>query len=74
VPGRVVIYRDPQEGRVERLPDPDAEMLTYLQRRVAELESRLASVEASISVGAGPAAETRLAAAMPLGAAEEGRR
>lgn len=45
VPGRVVAYRDPNSGRVEKLPDPEAEMLQCLQRKVLELEERLARLE-----------------------------
>lgn len=56
VPGRVVVYRDPQVGRVERLPDPDAEMLRCLQRKVLELETRLATMEASLQSEVSPVA------------------
>ncbi|MGQ9555804.1 MAG: serine O-acetyltransferase [Anaerolineae bacterium] len=56
VPGRVVAYRDPQVGRVERLPDPDAEMLRCLQRKVLELETRLATMEASLQSEVSPVA------------------
>jgi len=45
VPGRVVALRDPQLGRVERLPDPEAQMLECLSRRVAELERKVLSLE-----------------------------
>ncbi len=45
VPGRVVAYRDPDSGRTEKLPDPEAEMLHCLHRKVLELESRLARLE-----------------------------
>ncbi len=48
VPGRVVARHDPQtqqRQRVEVLPDPEAEMLQYLQQKVIELEARLAWLE-----------------------------
>jgi len=48
VPGRVVAVRDPSSGstrRVERLPDPEAEMMACLQRKILELEERLARLE-----------------------------
>jgi serine O-acetyltransferase len=45
VPGRVVAYRDPNSGRTEKLPDPEAEMLHCLHRKVLELESRLSRLE-----------------------------
>jgi serine O-acetyltransferase len=56
VPGRVVALYHPQNGAVERLPDPEAEMLQCLHRKVLELEKqlremeeRLARVQASMS-------------------------
>ena len=45
VPGRVVAVRNPDTDTVERLPDPVGEKLEALERRIAELEKRLASVE-----------------------------
>ncbi len=45
VPGRVVAYRDPNSGHVEKLPDPEAEMLHCLHRKVLELEDRIAQLE-----------------------------
>jgi serine O-acetyltransferase len=48
VPGRVVATHDPEtreRRRVEVLPDPEAEMLQYLQQKVIELEARLAWLE-----------------------------
>lgn len=45
VPGRVVAYRDPSNGRTEKLPDPEAEMMRCLQRKVLELEDRLSRLE-----------------------------
>ena len=47
VPGRVVGYRNPDNGQVERLPDPEAEMLRCLQQKIFELEDRIASLEAA---------------------------
>jgi serine O-acetyltransferase len=49
VPGRVVALRDPQLGRVERLPDPEAQMLECLNRRVAELERKVLSLEQELA-------------------------
>jgi len=48
VPARVVAYRDPNSGstkRVEHLPDPEAEMITCLHRKIIELEDRLMVLE-----------------------------
>jgi len=45
IPGRTVAYHDPQVGRVERLPDPEAEMIENLQRKVQLLETRLETLE-----------------------------
>ena len=48
VPGRVVATTDPatqERRRVEILPDPEAEMLRYLQQKIIELEARLAWLE-----------------------------
>ncbi|MBI2321277.1 MAG: serine O-acetyltransferase [Chloroflexi bacterium] len=47
VPAKVVGYREPDGTvrRVERLPDPEAEQIAALQRRVVQLEARLAALE-----------------------------
>ncbi|MFV9505076.1 MAG: serine O-acetyltransferase EpsC [Oscillochloridaceae bacterium umkhey_bin13] len=48
VPARIVATRDPATGttrRVERLPDPEGEMLRGLHAKVLELETRLADLE-----------------------------
>jgi len=45
VPGRVVAYRNPDNGRVERMPDPEAEMLRCLQQKLFELEDRITALE-----------------------------
>ncbi len=45
VPGRVVALYHPQNSAVERLPDPEAEMLQCLHRKVLELEERVHSLE-----------------------------
>jgi serine O-acetyltransferase len=42
VPGRVVAVRNPDTDTVERLPDPVGEKLENLEKRIAELEKRLA--------------------------------
>ena len=47
VPGRVVAVRNPDTDTVEKLPDPVGERLEALERRVAELEQRLAITEGS---------------------------
>ncbi len=51
VPGRVVAIRNPDTDTVERLPDPVGEKLESLEKRVAELEQRLAMVEGSKDEG-----------------------
>lgn len=45
VPGRVVAYRNPDNGRVERMPDPEAEMLRCLQQKLFELEDRITALQ-----------------------------
>jgi serine O-acetyltransferase len=48
VPGHVVATHDPEtqtRRRIEVLPDPEAEMLQYLQQKIIELEARLAWLE-----------------------------
>ena len=45
VPGRVVAIRNPDTDTVEKLPDPVWEKLETLERRIAELEERLAIVK-----------------------------
>ncbi|MDO8672776.1 MAG: serine O-acetyltransferase [Dehalococcoidia bacterium] len=45
VPGRVVAKLDPQNGTIEKLPDPEAEMIERLHSKVLELESRVCSIE-----------------------------
>jgi len=45
VPGRVVAVRNPDTETVERLPDPVWEKLEALEKRIAELEARLATKE-----------------------------
>lgn len=47
VPGRVVAVRNPDTDTVERLPDPVGEKLELLEKRIVELERRLAAVEGS---------------------------
>ena len=71
VPGRVVVFRDPQEGRVERLPDPDAEALAYLQAKVTQLENRLAALEAARSATGSPLPHQGLGTAAALAAIDE---
>jgi len=47
VPGRVVAVRNPDTDTVERLPDPVGEKLEGLEKRIAELERRLAIAKGS---------------------------
>lgn len=47
VPGRVVEVRNPDTDTVERLPDPVGERLEFLEKRITELEKRLAIAEGS---------------------------
>jgi serine O-acetyltransferase len=51
VPGRVVAIRNPDTDTVETLPDPVGEKLEGLERRVDELEQRLAMTEGSKNEG-----------------------
>ena len=51
VPGRVVAIRNPDTDTVETLPDPVGEKLDSLERRVAELEQRLAMMGGSKDEG-----------------------
>ena len=51
VPGRVVAVRNPDTDTVERLPDPVGEKLESLERRIAELEQHLATIEGSKDEG-----------------------
>ncbi|MCL4370742.1 MAG: serine O-acetyltransferase [Chloroflexi bacterium] len=45
VPGRIVARVDPANGTVEKLPDPEAEAIHCLHRKITELERRLAVLE-----------------------------
>jgi len=47
VPGRVVAMRNPDTDTVQRLPDPVWERLERLERKVAEMEKRLAVAKGS---------------------------
>jgi len=47
IPGRVVAVRNPDTDTVERLPDPVGERLDFLEKRIVELENRLAIAEGS---------------------------
>lgn len=48
VPAKVVAYREPDGTmrRLERLPDPEGEEIAALQRRLLQLEARIAALEA----------------------------
>jgi serine O-acetyltransferase len=52
VPGRVVAVRFPENRTIARLPDPEADEVTELQRRVDALERRLADVDRMLRRGA----------------------
>jgi serine O-acetyltransferase len=50
VPARSVVYRESSQGdgmRVQHLPDPEAEMICALHRKINELERRLSILEES---------------------------
>lgn len=51
VPAKTVIFRPAGQTaqRVEQLPDPEAEMITCLHRKVLELESRLTTLEEELA-------------------------
>lgn len=56
VPAKVVAYRDPASGstkRLEQLPDPEAEMITCLHRKIIELEDRLIVLEKQLEEARG---------------------
>ena len=59
VPGRVVARLDPANGTVEKLPDPEAEAIHCLHRKIEEMERRLAALEGRKADGNGrpPSAE-----------------
>ncbi|MBI4316842.1 MAG: serine O-acetyltransferase [Chloroflexi bacterium] len=73
VPAKVVTFHDPNGGstkRLENLPDPEAEMIEALHRKILELEERIAALEGSS--GGGPSVkrldeETSLTAGRPSG-------
>ncbi len=50
MPARIVATRDPVTGkrRVERLPDPEGEMLRSLHDKVLELEARVGELEGEL--------------------------
>lgn len=64
VPGRVTAIYDPETGRTEKLPDPDAEMLRCLREELWRLEERLARLEGKRSA---PTAAPCLAPAQSAG-------
>lgn len=49
VPGRVVVLRNPDDDTLERLPDPEGDMIRSLQERIADIEVRLAAIEETLS-------------------------
>ncbi|MCL6646480.1 MAG: serine O-acetyltransferase [Dehalococcoidia bacterium] len=52
VPAKVVVFRPTGQPaqRVEQLPDPEAEMITCLHRKILELEDRLTSLEEELKM------------------------
>ncbi len=74
VPGHVVAIYDPESGRTEKLPDPEAEMMGCLREELWKLEERLARLEGAKPRPAltGPCAPDAVAelAAGPLAASE----
>lgn len=57
VPGHVVVYREPAADVIERLPDPAADRMAFLEDRVRQLEERLACLEGRPAVDTVPAEE-----------------
>jgi len=47
VPGRVVALRNPDTDTIEKLPDPVGERLDSLEKKIMEIEKRLAKVKGS---------------------------
>jgi serine O-acetyltransferase len=47
VPGHIIAYRDADDDTVVRLPDPEWDVIEGLERRISELEERLAELEGS---------------------------
>lgn len=54
VPGRVVVLRNPDDDTLERLPDPEGDMIQSLQERIADIEVRLAAIEEILSAMKAP--------------------
>lgn len=54
VPGRVVVLRNPDDDTLERLPDPEGDMIQSLQERIADIEVRLAAIEETLSAMKAP--------------------
>lgn len=54
VPGRVVVLRNPDDDTLERLPDPEGDMIQSLQERIADIEVRLAAIEETLSAMKSP--------------------
>lgn len=74
VPGRVVALYHPGKGSVERLPDPEAEMLQCLHRNVLELEERVRELELALRTrGNGKAGSDELPGVPHVAEARNGR-
>ncbi|MDP2726962.1 MAG: serine O-acetyltransferase [Dehalococcoidia bacterium] len=75
VPGRVVALFHPQNGAVERLPDPEAEMLQCLHHKILELEARVHDLEKALRGEEGDGIEPEgLSMLPPQTAAKKGKR
>ncbi|MFH1486839.1 MAG: serine O-acetyltransferase [Chloroflexota bacterium] len=59
VPGRVVAMRNPDTDTIEKLPDPEGECIERLEHKVAELEEKVAALEAIMQDGKRSAAEVK---------------
>jgi serine O-acetyltransferase len=81
VPGHIVAYRDPGSDTILRLPDPEWDRITALERDVQELrqqlralQTRLQELSSGDSSGERPAAPTQATPEGEAGAPQEGGR
>ena len=81
VPGHIVAYRDPGSDTILRLPDPEWDRITALERDVQELRQQLRALQTRLQeLGAGdssgdrPAAPTQATPEGDAGASQEGGR
>jgi len=54
VPGHIVAYADANNETVLKLPDPEWDIIQRLEKRIAELEQRIAQVEAGEKTAPSP--------------------